>query len=123
MGVVGSTELDSLDTGNEHGTFPQQAASPPAPAPNPVINARGNTTVFAFDGVSRLLRKTRHLRQDGTGGSIVVGEITTLLSWDGNSRLRTRVDPNGNGVVVLGHGLAAEAVLVPRTTSTRSRGS
>ena len=84
---MGQTIAD-LPTAGEHGTFPQGSSLP--------INARGNTSRSVFDGLGRMLTSIRELRQDGTGGSQVVGQIVTSTRWDGNNRVSARVDPNGN---------------------------
>jgi RHS repeat-associated protein len=87
MGLTGGIDIDDLPSAGEHGTFPQGALG---------VNARGNTTRLIFDGLSRLIRTERDLRQDGTGGSVVVGQIVTQTAYDDNGRVVNRVDPSGN---------------------------
>lgn len=87
MGQLSSLTIGHLPTVSEHVSLPQGSLA---------INARGNTSRFRYDGLSRLVRTERDLRQDGTGGSIPVGLIVTESVWDDNGRLVARVDPNGN---------------------------
>ncbi len=90
----GGLTLSSLPHAGEHGTFPQATASTPASTTS--INGRGNTVRVTYDGLSRRLDVIRDLRSGGTGAGAVTGSITTTEDWDGNSRIRARVDPNGN---------------------------
>ena len=98
MGLVGSSDLADLPSALEHGTFPQLVGAT-SPSPVGTINGRGNTSRFLYDGIGRLLRTERDLRQDGTGASMVVGQIVTETVWDGNGRVLSRIDPNGNATL------------------------
>ncbi|MGE4180793.1 MAG: RHS repeat-associated core domain-containing protein [Limisphaerales bacterium] len=67
-------------------------------------DALGNTTTYLQDGLNRPLAEIVTLRVGGTGSGAVDpsnptnpdGRITTLSSWDGNSRLISLIDDNGN---------------------------
>lgn len=88
MGPLTGMRLDGFPTAGEHDTFPQGGSLQ--------VNGRGNTSSFTYDGIGRSLRSVRDLRQDGTGSSLVVGQIVTVTGWDDNSRVLFRTDPNGN---------------------------
>jgi len=76
----------SLPGHSEHGTI--QVPS--------MINARGNTTRFVYDGISRPLVKHEDLRVGGVGAGAVINALTTSTLWDENSRVAARFDPKGN---------------------------
>lgn len=67
-------------------------------------DALGNTTEHLYDGINRKLADVVELRTGGTGsGSIDTsnpanpdGKISKLYDWDGNSRLKSLTDDNGN---------------------------
>lgn len=79
--------MSGLRTAAEHGTFPQTDLA---------INARGNTTQFTYDGLSRPLLTARHLRTGGTGAGTVSSILLTGQTWDGNSRCKSRTDAKSN---------------------------
>jgi len=64
----------------------------------------GNTMFKQYDGFNRVQLTERHLRSGGAGdGSLDTtntfnadGIVSTFSSWDGNSRLTTQTDDNGN---------------------------
>lgn len=94
--LVAGLDIADLPLAAEHGTFPQTGIT--SPTPDAAINARGNTVRNTYDGLGRRLSTIRDMRSDGTGaGALLTGqEIVTSQSWDGNSRLSTQTDPNGN---------------------------
>ncbi len=68
------------------------------------INAHGNVTRRYFDGLSRLVRVERDLRDGGAGDGDAhasgdaagrAGVIATGLEWDRDTRVTARIDPNG----------------------------
>ncbi|MEM7364462.1 MAG: RHS repeat-associated core domain-containing protein [Pseudomonadota bacterium] len=67
-------------------------------------DAMGNTTSLLWDGLNRKLATVKDLRVGGTGeGDIDTsnphnpdGRISRLAGWDGNSRLISETDDNGN---------------------------
>jgi RHS repeat-associated protein len=59
-------------------------------------NDHGNTALFVYDGLNRLLEETYHLRAGGVGSGAVTGEVTMSYAYDGNGNLTRRSDPNGN---------------------------
>lgn len=69
-----------------------------------VENEQGNSMRYTFDGANRRLQAIRDLRVDGLGGSRLDtsnafnpdAAITTVSTWDGNSRLVRQTDDNGN---------------------------
>lgn len=71
---------------------------------NPTIveDAEGNTTERVYDGVNRLLAEVQALRVNGAGdapidtGEAGDGFITASYQYDGNSRLQSFTDDNGN---------------------------
>ncbi len=67
-----------------------------AGVPGVVLNLPGNTTRMTYDGMSRLIETDRDMRSDGTGATAVFYVITTKTSWDGDSRVFSRTDANGN---------------------------
>ena len=58
------------------------------------IDALTNETRYSYDGISRLVRTTRDLDDDGADGDGV--DITTAQAWDDTSRLTGQGDDNGN---------------------------
>lgn len=68
----------------------------PAATSGDILNLRGNTTRFVYDGASRRLKTLRDLRTDGTGGSAIYKTITTATDFDSNSRVNDQIDDNGN---------------------------
>ena len=91
--ALGLTEsLANLDSHGEHGDLSGW-----------VVNLHGNTTHYEYDDAGRLKKSSRHLRVDGLGGQPIDptqgggdGELTTLRTYDLNSRLKTQTDDNGN---------------------------
>lgn len=59
-------------------------------------NEPGNTTVFTFDGLSRPLATTVHLRAGGVGSGAILGQVTTSIVRNHNGRVVQEIDPNGN---------------------------
>jgi YD repeat-containing protein len=59
-------------------------------------NARGNVTVYVYDGRNRLIETDRLLTDTGLGSGTVIGIITNRQSWDDSSRMTNSVDGNGN---------------------------
>lgn len=57
-------------------------------------DARGIVSQFEYDGLSRLTRSGRDMNGDGL--ALEPADIVTTSSWDSNSRLTSRSDPNGN---------------------------
>jgi RHS repeat-associated protein len=55
----------------------------------------GNIVRQDFDGLNRLVRTEKVLTSNGRGDSAQIGLITTLQSWDDDSRLVGQVDANG----------------------------
>ncbi|MBN4071777.1 RHS repeat protein [bacterium AH-315-F18] len=75
--------------------------SRPGPfAVNPTINGRGNRSLYSYDGINRPILTERLLSPDGTGDTTApggdAGRITTIQSWDDNSRPLSQKDDNGN---------------------------
>lgn len=97
MGPDTGLDLLDLDLLEEHLPFPQVSAGT-TPTATVSINDRGNTTRFSYDGLSRPLSTTRDMRVNGLGdGQLLSGQsIMTLQTWDGNGRLTSQTDPNGN---------------------------
>ena len=60
------------------------------------INSHGNTALLAYDGLSRRLAETYHLRAGGVGSGAVTGQVTLAYVYDDNGNLVRRSDPNGN---------------------------
>ena len=69
-----------------------------------LVDALGNTTTYVWDGINRKLEVHRDLRTGGIGsGSIDTtnpanpdGRLSRFMDWDGNSRLVSETDNNGN---------------------------
>ncbi len=69
-----------------------------------VINAQGNSTRHIYDGSNRKLQTIQDLRMDGVGSGAIDtsnlsnpdGRIITTATFDGNSRLTSLTDDNGN---------------------------
>ena len=61
-----------------------------------VQNAQGNSIRYAYDGMSRRLQTLQDLRAAGIGSGAVSSQITTAFAYDGNSRLISITDSNGN---------------------------
>jgi RHS repeat-associated protein len=67
-----------------------------------VEDAEGNTTETIYDGANRMLAQLQALRIDGSGDAAINpgeagdGYITTSYQYDGNSRLQSFTDDNGN---------------------------
>lgn len=67
-------------------------------------DALGNTTSEVYDGLDRRLATVQDLRVGGTGAGAIDtsnpnnpdGRISRLAAWDGNSRLISETDDNGN---------------------------
>ena len=67
-------------------------------------DALGNTTGEIYDGLNRRLATIRDLRVGGIGSGALDssnannpdGQITRAAAWDGNSRLVSETDDNGN---------------------------
>lgn len=60
------------------------------------IDARGNVTRRAYDGLSRLVATDYVLTSTGDGSGAVVGTIQTSQTWDDNSRLTSQTDDNNH---------------------------
>lgn len=60
------------------------------------IDALGNTVRDVYDGLDRLVRTERDLREGGTGSGAVVGRVVTRQTWDDSSRLTSQIDDNLN---------------------------
>ena len=69
-----------------------------------MVDQLGNTTTHVYDGINRKLEDVVDLRVGGTGaGSVDTsnssnpdGRITKGYDWDGNTRLVSLTDDNGN---------------------------
>jgi YD repeat-containing protein len=59
-------------------------------------NDHGNTTLYAYDGLSRRTTTTRHLRAGGTGGGAVTGQAVSRYAYDAGGNLVRYTDPDGN---------------------------
>lgn len=67
-------------------------------------DALGNTTTEIYDGLNRKIATVRDLRVGGVGSGAIDtsnpnnpdGQIERLADWDGNSRLVSETDDNGN---------------------------
>jgi len=59
----------------------------------------GNTTSRIFDGLSRLTKINRDMREGGKGTGGIIGTIATEYQWDDNSRLKKLIDPRGKETV------------------------
>lgn len=60
------------------------------------IDALGNLTSYAYDGLMRVTQIGRVLTDTGDGGGVVVGMVTTIQVWDDSSRLIAQTDSHGN---------------------------
>ncbi len=117
--VVSLTEVDKSDLGNADQTFNTQQQYDNLDRLTSVIDNVGNKkqysfdsrnnqtlemdalknqTIYAYDGVNRLIETNRLLTEDGTGSTAVVesATITTKQEWDDTSRLITQIDDNNN---------------------------
>ncbi len=61
-----------------------------------VIDGRGNTTRYIYDGLDRLVSTQQALTNTGDGSGSVTHTIQLQQSWDASSRLASRTDDNGN---------------------------
>ncbi len=59
-------------------------------------DAEGNVTRWALDGLDRVTRIERDLREGGTGAGALLRTITVKQAWDGNSRLSSTTDDRGD---------------------------
>ncbi len=105
LGLTSYMEYDSRD--NIVATYDARAALIADPlglytAGN--INARGNTTRYAYDGMSRLWREEKEITTTGEGGAPLLtanpfnndGRVTLLMEHDANSRLVSGTDDTTN---------------------------
>lgn len=60
-----------------------------------LVDPKGNTTIWTFDGASRQLTNNRTLRSGGVGTGGPTSTVTTTSFYDGNSRLIKLTDANG----------------------------
>jgi RHS repeat-associated protein len=69
-----------------------------------VVNAQGNSSRYAYDGMSRRLQVIHDLRTGGVGSGPIdtsntfnpLGQIATTTAYDGNGRIISMADGNGN---------------------------
>ena len=69
-----------------------------------IVDPLGNTTTQVWDGLNRKIETIRHLRVGGVGAGAIDtsnpsnpdGMIVRKATWDGNSRLISETDDNGN---------------------------
>lgn len=69
-----------------------------------MVDALGNTSTYVWDGINRKLSEQVDLRVGGIGSGAIDtsnpanpdGRLTRLKDWDGNSRLVSETDDNGN---------------------------
>jgi len=63
------------------------------------IDPRGNVMRYEYDGLSRLVRTVRLITDTGDGGGSIIGQVVTQQVHDDTSRLRSRIDDNGNATL------------------------
>ena len=61
-----------------------------------VQDQKGNTTRYEYDGLQRIIVKTRIMTDNGAGDGNTVGTIVTSQTWDDSSRLASQTDDHGN---------------------------
>ncbi|HAB19182.1 MAG TPA: hypothetical protein DCE44_22425 [Verrucomicrobiales bacterium] len=69
------------------------------------IDALGNVVHDEWDGLDRLVRTIREMREGGIGTGALIGQIVTRQTWDDSSRLTSQIDDNGNATTYLYDGL------------------
>lgn len=68
------------------------------------VNGQGNSMRYTYDGMNRRIQTIQDLRVGGVGAGVIDtsnpsnpdGRITTTSAYDGNSRLTSLTDDNGN---------------------------